>query len=236
MQKIRETQRCADVILAVMLAAFAGACSGTSGSTSSTPSPEAGGLSTFVSDVASDVRDATDSMFRELGLASAGDGEAAKPAPVTPPVPQRAPRRNRAAAAAPPEPDPEPADPSPSPVEVEAPAAIEPAAEPVVVELPPAVDPSIVYSETDANVEPPRLRTGVLPRWVPPGSSDVAAVEVVVSQEGGVERVKLASKARRLIDVMALSAAKMWRFDPALKDGEPVRYRLVVESTGTSYR
>jgi hypothetical protein len=111
-------------------------------------------------------------------------------------------------------------------MEVEAPAAIEPVPEPIPVELPPAVDLSIVYSQTDQTVEPPRLLSRPLPRRLPSGGSDAPTVEVVIAPDGGVERVRLTSQPRRLVDVMELSAAKAWQFDPALKDGQPVRYRF----------
>jgi outer membrane biosynthesis protein TonB len=55
-------------------------------------------------------------------------------------------------------------------------------------------------------------------------------VEVLVSPDGGVDRIKLVSQPRRMVDVMTLSAAKMWQFEPALKDGEPVRYRLILQT------
>jgi hypothetical protein len=32
---------------------------------------------------------------------------------------------------------------------------------------------------------------------------------------------------------MELSAAKAWQFDPALKDGTPVRYRLELPTSAT---
>ena len=200
--------RFTDVFLAVVLAAIAGGCN-TSSPPSASSTTNAGGsnLSKLVSDAANGVLDATDSLLSKLGLERAGADDAAKPAPVTPPVPRRTPRRNRAAVVAP-APVPEPPDASPSPLEGNAPAAIEPVPEPIPVELPPAVDPSIVYSQTDQNVEPPRLLSRPLPRRIPSGGSDVATVEVVTSPEGGVERVRLTSKPRRLVDVMELSAAK----------------------------
>ena len=217
-----------DVVLAVVAAAIAGGCTTASTpSGSSTTDAGASKVSTLVSDAANEVLDVGDSLLSKLGLARAGADDAAAPAPVTPPVPTRTPRRNRAAVVAP-APVPEA---SPSPAEVNtpaaiAPAAIEPVAEPVAVELPPAVDPSIVYSQTDQNVEPPRLLSRPLQRRMPSGGSDAATVEVVISPDGGVERVRLTSGPRRLTDVMELSAAKAWKFDPALKDGEPVRYRF----------
>jgi periplasmic protein TonB len=217
--------RFTDVIVAGMLAAIAGGCT-TSSPPSGSSTTNAGGsnLSALVSDAANEVLDVTDSLLSKLGLERAAGDDAAKPAPVTP-VPTRTPRRNRAAVVAP-APVPQPSGASPPPAEVNMPAAIEPVAEPVAVELPPAADPSIVYSQTDQNVEPPRLVSRPLPRRLPSGGSDAPTVEVVISPEGGVERVKLTSAPRRLIDVMELSAAKAWQFDPALKDGQPVRYRF----------
>jgi outer membrane biosynthesis protein TonB len=236
---MRETDkrpRFADVIVAVILAAIAGGCTTSSTpSGSSTTNAGAGNLSALMSNAASEVLDATDSLLSELGLARAADDDAAKPAPVTPPVPRRTPRRNRAAVVAP-APVPEPPDAGASLLEVDAPAAIEPVVEPIAVELLPAADPSILYSQTDQNVEPPRLLSRVLPRRVPSVGPDVATVEVVISADGGVERVRLTSEPRRLIDVMELSAAKAWQFDPALKDGAPVRYRLELPTSAPSPR
>jgi hypothetical protein len=229
-----KTVRFTDVTVAVVLAAIAGACTTSSPpSGSSTTNAGANSLSALVSGAASEVVDATDSLLSKLGLARAGADDAAKPAPVTPPVPTRMPRRNRAAVVAP-APAPEPPDASPSPAEVTTPAAIEPLAEPIALELLPAADPSILYSQADQNVEPPRLLSRPLPTRLPSGGSDAATVEVVISPDGGVERVRLTSRPRRLVDVMELSAAKAWQFDPALKDGAPVRYRLELPTSAPS--
>ncbi len=226
---MRETDkrpRFTDVIVAVVLAAIAGACTTSSPPSGSSTTTQARAICRHLCQMPqATFCDAADSLLSELGLARASGDDAAKPAPVTPPVPTRMPRRNRAAVVAP-APVPEPPDASPSPAEVTAAAAVEPIAEPIAVELPPAVAPSIVYTQTDQNVEPPRLLSRPLPRRIPSGGSDVATVEVVISPDGGVERVRLTSEPRRLVDVMELSAAKAWQFDPALKDGTPVRYRL----------
>jgi outer membrane biosynthesis protein TonB len=243
MQKTDERQRCAGVIAAVALAAIAGACSTPSKSapSTSTPSTETSAATTlgnFVSDIASDVRDTTDSVLARLGVARTEDADAAKAvpdpaksAPDAPPMPKRTRPRNRAAVAVPAKLDPQPPDTSPLPVEVEAPAPIVPPP----VEPPDTVDPRVVYSEADLDVEPPRRQSSDLPVWLPPVGLDVERIEVVVSHDGRVERVKMVS-APRLIDAMALSAAKMWKFDPALKGGAPVRYRLVLNSASTPYR
>ena len=53
-------------------------------------------------------------------------------------------------------------------------------------------------------------------------------MEVVVSEQGTVERARFLTPPRRMPDMMMLSRAKVWEFTPALKEGRPVRYRLVL--------
>ena len=53
-------------------------------------------------------------------------------------------------------------------------------------------------------------------------------IELIVSETGSVERVRLLSTPKRMPDMMLLSNAKTWTFNPALKDGRPVRSRLVL--------
>jgi outer membrane biosynthesis protein TonB len=51
------------------------------------------------------------------------------------------------------------------------------------------------------------------------------SVEVTVARDGTVERVRMLS-ATRLADMMLLSHVKAWRFQPAVRAGEAVRYRV----------
>jgi hypothetical protein len=84
------------------------------------------------------------------------------------------------------------------------------------------------YSRATHEVQPPTLRE---PRR-PPAIVRVAdesianAMELLITEDGSVERVTFLTPPTRLPDMMLLSAAKSWRFDPALKDGRPVRYRM----------
>jgi hypothetical protein len=54
-------------------------------------------------------------------------------------------------------------------------------------------------------------------------------IDLVITRSGKVESVKLRRAPTTISDsmllAMSLSAAKTWRFDPATKDGQPVRYR-----------
>ena len=87
---------------------------------------------------------------------------------------------------------------------------------------------STVYSLLSPDVQPPVLLTEhAMPsalRVVEPRIAN--AMELVVDATGTVERVRLLSTARRMADIMLLSAAKNWKFDPAMKAGEPVKYRI----------
>jgi hypothetical protein len=93
--------------------------------------------------------------------------------------------------------------------------------------------PSIVYTVRDSDVEPAVLVRPVLPKDPPPNvpPDQIGTVEVIVNQEGDVEQVKLISPANRFQERMLVSAAKMWKFRPATKDGQPVRYRTRVRLT-----
>jgi len=60
------------------------------------------------------------------------------------------------------------------------------------------------------------------PAGVPLGALSV--FDVLVSDDGRVETIRLAGPARDYREAMIQSAIKMWRFRPATKDGRPVRY------------
>ena len=88
-----------------------------------------------------------------------------------------------------------------------------------------------VYSSADSSVDPPVLSfPQLIPQVVGPGASSsiLNRMVVIVSAEGTVERVQLVEGPARLPDMMMLSGVKTWRFTPAFKDGEPVRYRTVI--------
>ena len=94
-----------------------------------------------------------------------------------------------------------------------------------------APESSPVYSSADSSVDPPVLSfPQLIPQVVGPGASSsiLNRMVVIVSAEGTVERVQLVEGPARMPDMMMLSGVKTWRFTPAFKDGEPVRYRTVI--------
>jgi len=97
------------------------------------------------------------------------------------------------------------------------------------------LETAAIYSHDDADVDPPVMLRPQLPPTLMVGVSPGGAVnrmELVVAADGSVERVKLVNGPRRMADMMLLSGAKLWKFSPAVKDGEPVRYRTTVSWAG----
>jgi len=104
----------------------------------------------------------------------------------------------------------------------DAPAAVPPAAEPTA-----AVDDTI-YSAQDRDVVPPQTSEALPGPTISSWTTRTNAMEVIVSVTGTVERVRLVSPPARMPDTFVLSRAKVWKFTPAMKDGRPVRYRLLL--------
>jgi TonB family protein len=94
----------------------------------------------------------------------------------------------------------------------------------------PMLEMSPVFSAADAGVVPPVAVDRDLPRWTPPpGSQETVrgALEIVVSEAGVVESVAVASSISPAYDRALLAAARDWRFRPAMRQGSPVKFRLL---------
>jgi hypothetical protein len=123
---------------------------------------------------------------------------------------------------------------SPTSSPTEAPALSTPpaAAFAAPVVTPPALftaeDVSPIYSKADAGVTPARLLTTTSTAGLSMDATDVNTMELVINKLGRVEQVRLAGQAKRMTDMLLLSGAKLWKFEPATKDGQPVRYRTTV--------
>ena len=91
-----------------------------------------------------------------------------------------------------------------------------------------------LYSALDADVEPatlirPQLPSEVRNLAVPEG--EVGTLELIVNERGTVDQVRLVSATSRLNEKMLIAAAKAWLFDPARRDGVPVRYVVRIQIT-----
>ena len=87
-----------------------------------------------------------------------------------------------------------------------------------------------IYSAESEAVSPPVGIRPQLPSELPSNVSveQLSRIDLIVSPAGTVESVKLVGTPHSVHDSMLLSAAKTWTFQPALKDGVPVRYRKTV--------
>lgn len=90
--------------------------------------------------------------------------------------------------------------------------------------------PDVIYSATDVDVKPPVGIRPQLPAELPAGveQSQLGQIELLVLPDGSVGAVRLLTARRRVPEAMLLSAAKAWRFLPAMRDGRAVSYRKIV--------
>jgi len=217
----------ARIIVVLALAITATACERLSPSQPSVADPANGQRSAVESSVGREFNKASAAVMRALGLAPSADSAANAGHATTEAAPPRATRRARRKTGPAPA-----APPAPELVRSLVPIAAAPPGETTQPTEVPAIEPvpadESIYTAADVGVSRPNIRPAQIPWQWPRSVSRTEMLEVVISQRGEVERIKLLSPPRRMVDVMALSAAKMWTFDPALKDGVPVRYRLVL--------
>ncbi len=60
-------------------------------------------------------------------------------------------------------------------------------------------------------------------------NTQTGLLEVVVDEKGAVASASMAKPITPSYDAALTSAARDWRFTPAQKAGQPVRYRLLLE-------
>ena len=91
----------------------------------------------------------------------------------------------------------------------------------------------MTISRADAGVTPPQQVYPALPAEPATASLKRAltVVDLIVAPDGLVERVHLRTPPHTIHEFMLLSAVKAWRFQPALLDGRPVRFRYSVTLT-----
>jgi hypothetical protein len=89
---------------------------------------------------------------------------------------------------------------------------------------------SNVYSSSDPEVDAPIGVRPQLPAVLPSDidMKNLSKIEVLVLPDGSVGSVKLIGRPRSVLEGMLLSAAKAWKFRPAMKGNQPVTYRKLV--------
>jgi TonB family protein len=142
----------------------------------------------------------------------------------------------QAAATAPPAPtappaSPQPASPSPT-AAAGSPATPSPGSKPAAGGARPPDDAPVVYDGSSPDVTPPLPVRREVPTWafgprVAVGTEVV--VEIVLKENGSVESAVIRQSAGKYYDGLVAQAARNWLYRPALKNGQPVRYRLLVK-------
>jgi len=91
----------------------------------------------------------------------------------------------------------------------------------------------VIYTALDRDVTPPVELERNTPVWNPPaqfaGRRFRGVVQVVIDERGSVESAQLVWSLADFYDPELLEAARSWRFNPALRAGQPVTYRKIVE-------
>jgi len=121
---------------------------------------------------------------------------------------------------------PPPEPPKPAPTAAPAPA---PAPQPAAA---PQADPNRVYTQSDADVIPPVIVRQDIPRLTPimkPQARDRGIVEVVIDELGRVISVAVRQSVQPMYDAELVTKAREWRYQPAMLDGKPVRYRKMIQ-------
>jgi protein TonB len=122
------------------------------------------------------------------------------------------------------------AAPPPPPAPVAVPAAPAPSAAPEVV-----VTKIVVYSSEHADVTPPVEIERFMPPWTPPAAMARAKqeyrgeLEVIVDESGRVQQARMLRPTTPSYDLTLTNATRRWRFEPALRAGQPVKYLLTFQ-------
>jgi TonB family protein len=109
-----------------------------------------------------------------------------------------------------------------------------PAAKPADAPVrPPLEPPDITYTIADADVVPPVAVTQKAPQWRPSaqeaGQEYRGVLRLLIDRSGAVVSATMPEGARPAYDLALMRAARDWKFQPAQKQGRPVRYLKVIE-------
>lgn len=101
---------------------------------------------------------------------------------------------------------------------------------------PPAAVVDQIFDDRDTDVIPPVAIEQQIPSWVPP-SQFVGAqtfkgtIEIVIDEQGAVASAAMTQPTILPYDQLLLSAAKHWRYRPASRRAQPVKYRKSIAVT-----
>lgn len=92
-----------------------------------------------------------------------------------------------------------------------------------------------IFGPENQDVTPPGPIEQQMPAWNVAGTSATVvfdgSLEVLIDEHGLVTSAKMIKWSHPAYDSTLVSAARRWRYSPAVKDGRPVRYRKVIDFT-----
>lgn len=119
-------------------------------------------------------------------------------------------------------------------------AAAEPPPQPQPKEEPPPAAPSepkapaepTIYTAEDEGVTPPvilRQDVPAVPSAIAGMTKEKGLIDLVIDEKGRVVSLALRSRLHPVYDTALLNAARDWKYKPARLNGEPVRYRKLLQ-------
>ncbi len=93
-----------------------------------------------------------------------------------------------------------------------------------------------IFDDRNRDVVAPVAIDQTIPVWTPPNAIIAArtytgAVEVVIDEHGAVASASITQPTMVLYDDLLLAAAKKWRYSPAMRGSQPVKYRKTINVT-----
>jgi len=116
------------------------------------------------------------------------------------------------------------------------PARPEPRREEPSTPVQPAMDPLKVFTADDDGVVPAtavRQEVPRVPAQISSQTRDRGLLEVTIDEQGRVIQAKLRLSLHPIYDSQLLAAARDWRYQPAVFNGRPVKFRKMIQITVT---
>jgi len=96
--------------------------------------------------------------------------------------------------------------------------------------------PAHIFTIGDEDVIPPAPVIQNIPRWEAPnamfqGTTYTGSIEVLIDETGSVVGANIREKINAIYDPLIVAAAAKWKYRPALRNAQPVKYRKVIPVT-----
>ena len=117
--------------------------------------------------------------------------------------------------------------------EMEIAAAAKADAAPAASTLPPLPSGPAIYSESDKDVKAPVELSQQLPPWNPPTVPAQlreyrGVLRIIIDERGEVESAVVVQSISAAYDPILLAATKSWKYRPATRNGEPVKFQKFI--------